>query len=50
MEGRADGALTLDGVAVERIAADQLAARYGFVSVPSAPRTLTETVSGLATD
>jgi hypothetical protein len=37
MEGRADGALTLDGVAVERIAADQLAARYGFVSVPSAP-------------
>jgi hypothetical protein len=37
MEGHADGALTLDGVAVERIAADQLAARYGFVSVPSAP-------------
>lgn len=37
MEGRNDGALTLDGVAVERIAADQLAARYGFVSVPSAP-------------
>lgn len=37
MEGRADGKLTLDGVAVERIAADQLAARYGFVSVPSAP-------------
>jgi hypothetical protein len=37
MEGRADGALTLDGMAVERIAADQLAARYGFVSVPSAP-------------
>ena len=40
MEGRAQstpGALTLDGVAIERIAADQLAARYGFVSVPSAP-------------
>lgn len=39
MAGRAGdaGALTLDGLAVERIAADQLAARYGFVSVPSAP-------------
>jgi hypothetical protein len=36
MEGGA-GVLTLDGLAVERIAADQLAARYGFVSVPSAP-------------
>jgi hypothetical protein len=37
MEGSAKGALSLDGVAVERIAADQLAARFGFVSVPSAP-------------
>ncbi|MYM69925.1 DUF2946 family protein [Pseudoduganella sp. FT55W] len=37
MEGRSGGALTLDGVAVERIGADQLAARYGFVSMPSAP-------------
>jgi hypothetical protein len=37
LAGRADGALSLDGVAVERIAADQLAARFGFVSVPSAP-------------
>ncbi|MBV7538780.1 DUF2946 family protein [Duganella sp. sic0402] len=37
MEGSASGALSLDGVAVERIAADQLAARFGFVSVPSAP-------------
>ncbi|MYM33799.1 DUF2946 family protein [Duganella sp. FT94W] len=37
MAGRAQGALSLDGVAVERIAADQLAARGGFVSVPSAP-------------
>ncbi|NVM78033.1 hypothetical protein FHW83_003857 [Duganella sp. SG902] len=37
MEGRGDGVLSLDGVLVERIAADRLAARYGFVSVPSAP-------------
>ncbi|MYM23441.1 DUF2946 family protein [Duganella sp. FT135W] len=37
IEGRVRGALTLDDVAVERIGADQLAARYGFVSVPSAP-------------
>jgi len=37
MEDRNDGALTLDGVAIGRIAADQLAVRYGFVSVPSAP-------------
>lgn len=39
MEGRTGeaGALTLDGLAVERIAAAQLAARYGYVSVPSAP-------------
>jgi hypothetical protein len=37
MEGHTHGALTLDDVAVERIAAGQLAARYGFVSVPSAP-------------
>lgn len=40
LEGRTEsthGALTLDGVPVERIAADQLAARYGFVSIPSAP-------------
>nr|WP_315251314.1 DUF2946 family protein [uncultured Duganella sp.] len=37
MEGRAEGALSLDGVTVERIAADQLTTRFGFVSVPSAP-------------
>jgi hypothetical protein len=37
MAGNAEGALGLDGMAVERIAADQLAARFGFVSVPSAP-------------
>ncbi len=37
MEGRAHGALRLDGVAVARIAADQLATRFGYVSVPSAP-------------
>ncbi|WP_343728413.1 DUF2946 family protein [Duganella sp.] len=37
MEGRDESALSLDGVLVERIAADRLAARYGYVSVPSAP-------------
>jgi len=37
MEGRDDGPLSLDGVLVERIAGDRLAARYGYVSVPSAP-------------
>ena len=37
MEGREESALSLDGVLVERIAADRLAARYGYVSVPSAP-------------
>lgn len=39
MEGRNAGELTLQGVPVERIAADGLAARFGFVSVPSAPAT-----------
>lgn len=37
MEGGADGALSLDDLPVERIAADQLAARFGYISVPSAP-------------
>ncbi|SDG21730.1 MULTISPECIES: DUF2946 family protein [unclassified Duganella] len=37
MAGDAQGVLSLDGVAIERIAADQLATRFGFVSVPSAP-------------
>ncbi|MTV37451.1 DUF2946 family protein [Duganella radicis] len=37
MEGRDESALSLDGILVERIAADRLAARYGYVSVPSAP-------------
>jgi hypothetical protein len=37
LEGRAQGALSLDGVAVERIAAKQLATRFGYVSAPSAP-------------
>jgi hypothetical protein len=37
IEARAQGALSLDGVTVERIAADQLAARFGYVSVPTAP-------------
>lgn len=36
MEGRAEGALSLDGVSIERIAADQLATRFAYVSVPSA--------------
>jgi hypothetical protein len=35
LEGRAEGALSLDGVAVECIAADQLATRFGYVSVPT---------------
>ncbi|MYM29883.1 DUF2946 family protein [Duganella sp. CY15W] len=39
MEGRSAGELTLQGVPVERIAADGLAARFGFVSEPSAPAT-----------
>jgi hypothetical protein len=37
LEGRAQGALSLDGVAVERIAAERLATRFAYVSVPSAP-------------
>ena len=37
MEGSAHGVLSLDGVMIERIAADQLATRFGFVNVPSAP-------------
>ena len=37
MEGRAEGTLSLDGVSIERIAADQLATRFAYVSVPSAP-------------
>lgn len=36
MEGRAEGTLSLDGVSIERIAADQLATRFAYVSVPSA--------------
>jgi len=39
MEGRSTGELTLQGMPIERIAADGLAARFGFVSVPSAPAT-----------
>jgi len=35
LDGSAAGALTLHDVVVERIAADQLAARFGYVSVPS---------------
>jgi hypothetical protein len=35
LEGRAEGALSLDGVAVERIAADQLATRFCYISVPT---------------
>ena len=37
MEGRAQGELVLNGVSVQRIAAGQLAARFGYVSVPTAP-------------
>jgi hypothetical protein len=37
LEGHAAGTLSLNGVTVERIAAGQLAARCGYVSVPSAP-------------
>ncbi|OEZ61997.1 DUF2946 family protein [Duganella sp. HH105] len=37
MDGAAAGALTLDGVAVQRVAAAELPARYGYVSVPAAP-------------
>jgi hypothetical protein len=36
MEGATPGALTLQGNAVRRIAADQLAARFGYISVPAA--------------
>jgi hypothetical protein len=37
MEGRAEGHLTLDGVAVQRIGAGELPAHFGYISVPSAP-------------
>jgi hypothetical protein len=37
IEGQAHGALSLDGVPLQRIAADQLAARFGYVSVPTSP-------------
>jgi hypothetical protein len=37
LEGRAGGALSLNEVVVERIAAEQLATRFGYVSVPTAP-------------
>jgi len=37
MDGAATGALTLDGVAVQRVVAADLPARYGYISVPSAP-------------
>ncbi|MRW92422.1 DUF2946 family protein [Duganella sp. FT80W] len=37
IEGKAQGALSLDDVPVQRIAADQLAARFGYVSVPTSP-------------
>jgi hypothetical protein len=37
LEGRATGALSLNEVVVERIAAGQLATRFGYVSVPTAP-------------
>jgi len=37
LDGSAAGALTLDGVAVRRVAAADLPARYGYVSVPAAP-------------
>jgi hypothetical protein len=37
MEGRAQGELSLDGVPLQRIAAEQLAAHFGYVSVPTAP-------------
>lgn len=37
MDGTASGALTLDGMTVQRVAAAELPARYGYVSAPSAP-------------
>jgi len=37
MAGRAPGQLSLNGVALQRIAADRLAARFGYVSEPAAP-------------
>jgi hypothetical protein len=37
LEGRATGALSLNNVVVERIAAEQLATRFGYVSVPTVP-------------
>jgi hypothetical protein len=35
LAGQTEGALSLNGVAVERIAGNQLATRFGYVSVPS---------------
>ncbi len=37
LAGRATGALSLNEMVVERIAAGQLATRFGYVSVPAAP-------------
>jgi len=37
MAGRAPGQLSLNGVALQRIAAAQLAARFGYVSEPAPP-------------
>ncbi|TFW20697.1 DUF2946 family protein [Duganella callida] len=39
MAGSASAGLSLNGVRVQRLAAGDLAARYGYVSVPSAPAT-----------
>jgi hypothetical protein len=39
MEGRPTAGLSLNGVALQRIAAGDLPARFGYVSVPSAPAT-----------
>ncbi|MYN39274.1 DUF2946 family protein [Duganella sp. FT109W] len=35
LDGRAAGTLSLNGVAVERVAAGQLATRFGYISVPT---------------
>jgi len=37
LAGRAPGMLSLNGVALQRIAADRLAARFGYVSEPAPP-------------
>jgi len=37
IEGSMSGALTLDGVAVQRVDAAELPARFGYVSEPTAP-------------